>query len=104
MLGDYVQNLRAALDYLVGAMRPDGPSRNSQFPIVLKRPKGPHGFKKRCCVYLHHVPDEAVQLIHWMQPYHRPRWEGTFRNALAALEVLWNVSKHRTLLVTTAVT
>ena len=103
MLGDYIHNLRAALDYLVGAMRPTGPSRNSQFPILLER-KGPHSFKNRACLMLRDVPDEAVKLIHWMQPYHRPKWDGWFWSALAALEVLWNVSKHRTLFIATAVT
>lgn len=104
ILGDYVQNLRSSLDYLIGAMRPDGPSRNSQFPVLLRRPKGPHGFRKRCCVLLHHVPDEAVRLIHWMQPYHRSEWGARVWDALAALDVLWNVSKHRTLLIATAIT
>lgn len=117
IFSDFIQNLRAALDYLVGELRPDGPSRNSLFPICLERPQGPHGFRKRQCVALGGIPEDAVKLIHWMQPYHRPDlaerhdrkrrvgWaEGTFRDALRATEVLWNISKHRTLFVVTAVT
>jgi hypothetical protein len=103
ILADFVQNLRAALDYLVGEMRDDGASRNSAFPLVLQRPKGPHGFRKRQCIALHGIPDEAVKLIHWMQPYHRPGGGGGVRDALRVIEVLWNISKHRTLFVVTAV-
>jgi hypothetical protein len=100
ILTDYIQNLRSALDYLVGAMRVDGPSRNSSFPLCLSRPLGPHGFRERQCIALRGIPNEAVKLIHWMQPYHRgQRRSGDLRDALRALEVLWNVSKHRTLLV-----
>jgi hypothetical protein len=119
IFSDFVQNLRAALDYLIGELRADGPSRNSQFPITLVRPRGPHGFRRRQCVALAGIPDDAVKLIHWMQPYHRPDLadpvrhvpgrrmglgEGTFRDALRAVELLWNISKHRTLFVVTAVT
>lgn len=105
IFGDFLQNLRSSLDYLVGAMRTDGPSRNSQFPILLERPKGPHGFKRRACVSLQGIPDEAVKLIHFMQPYHRPDVPArhTFKS-LAAIEALWNIAKHRTLHVVTAAT
>jgi len=106
ILADYLNALRAALDYLVGEMRPDGPSRNSGFPIFLKRPPGKKGrFKSRACIYLRDIPDDAVKLIHWMQPYHRT--DGGMRHAfkaLGAIETLWNVAKHRTLLVVTSAT
>lgn len=105
IFGDYLQNLRSSLDYLVGAMRSDGPGRNSRFPIFLERPKGLHGFKSRACVSLQGIPDEAVELIHFMQPYHRPDLpiRHAFK-ALAAIEALWNVAKHRSLYVVTAAT
>lgn len=32
IFSDFLQNIRASLDYLVGAMRADGPRRNSAFP------------------------------------------------------------------------
>jgi hypothetical protein len=119
IFSDFIQNLRSSLDYLVGELRADGPSRNSLFPIAMDRPRGPHGFRKRHCVALAGIPEDAVKLVHWMQPYHRPDLadpirhvpgrriglgEGTFRDALRAIELLWNVSKHRTLFVVTAVT
>jgi hypothetical protein len=105
IFGDYLQNLRSSLDYMVGAMRADGPSRNSRFPIFLHRPPGPHGFRKRACVSLQGIPDEAAKLIHFMQPYHRPDApvRHTFKT-LAAIETLWNISKHRTLHIVTAAT
>jgi hypothetical protein len=103
ILGDYLNALRASLDYLVGAMRPAGPSRNSGFPLLLTRPEGRHGFKKRACVSLQDIPDDAVKLIHWMQPYHGgdTGLRHTFRS-LGAIDTLWNISKHRTLHVVTA--
>lgn len=105
IFGDYLQNLRSALDYLVGVMRPDGPSRNSRFPIFLERPIGRNGFRKRACVSLQGIPDEAVELIHFMQPYHRPHLpvRHAFKS-LGAIEALWNIAKHRTLYVVTAAT
>lgn len=106
IFGDYLQNLRSSLDYLVGAMRPGGPSRNSRFPIFLERRQGKDGrFRNRACVALRGIPEEAVRLIHFMQPYHRPDVliRHTFKT-LAAIETLWNISKHRTLHVVTAAT
>jgi hypothetical protein len=106
ILADYLNALRAALDYLVGEMRPDGPTRNSGFPLFLQRPPGQKGrFRNRACGYLRDIPDDAVKLIHWMQPYHRTD-EGlrhTFKS-LGAIETLWNIAKHRTLFVVTAAT
>lgn len=46
-----------------------------------------------------------MKLIHWMQPYHRP--DAPLRHSfktLVAIETLWNISKHRTLLIVTAAT
>jgi hypothetical protein len=105
LFGDFLHNLRSALDYLVGAMRPDGPSRYSAFPILLERPLGSHGFKKRACVPLNGIPDEAVRLVHFMQPYLRPDLplRHDFK-ALGAIQALWNIAKHRTLYVVTAAT
>jgi hypothetical protein len=98
-LGDFVHNLRSALDYLVGAMRIDGPTKDSAFPIFLRWVEQP-SFRDRASKQLAGIPDEAKKRIEAMQPYEgrdTAGWRG-----LAALETLWNVDKHRTILLSTA--
>jgi len=63
------------------------------------------GFKQRACRRLDGIPAEAVQLIYWMQPYHTHKVEHQHAfKVLAALDTLWNISKHRSLLVVAAAT
>jgi hypothetical protein len=99
IFGDFLQNLRASLDYLVGALRPAGPSERSAFPICTRRPT----FLRESKVKLDGVPVEAMRLIERMQPYDRrfgrPRRERVRWEALALLDKLWNIDKHRTLLL-----
>jgi hypothetical protein len=99
-LGDFLNNLRASLDYLVGAMRPDGPNDKSAFPITSK---GRKRFREVSRVPLRGIPYPAKELIEKVQPYHRgrPRWKRQQWWPLEALERLWNIDKHRSLLVTT---
>jgi hypothetical protein len=104
LLGDFIQNLRSSLDYLVGVMRRDGPSRVSAFPICTRR-NAPNGFLQISERKLADIPRPAKELIERMQPYDRRygrpglarvRWE-----SLATLQALWNIEKHRTILLAT---
>jgi hypothetical protein len=107
MLGDFLNNLRAALDYLVGEMRPDGPSKHSAFPICARRTSGPghSGFLDVSKKKLAGIPDPAKERIERMQPYDRrygrPRLERRHWDVLRVLETLWNIDKHRTVLLST---
>ena len=107
IFGDVVQNVRATLDYLIGELRRDGPSGDSQFPICDTF----EVFRQARASQLSGVPGAACDVIELMQAYgpdpdrsqysewpldrqmreaHRPlRW----------LQTLWNVDKHRALAV-----
>jgi hypothetical protein len=102
LLGDFVQNLRASLDYLIGAMRIDGPSRDSAFPICTRR-SGVNGFLQLSKRKLAGIPTPAKERIERMQPYDRrygrPRIQRTHWQALAMLETFWKIEKHRTILL-----
>jgi hypothetical protein len=101
VFGDYIQNLRASLDYLVGEMRRNGPSGKSAFPIS----RSSKEFTSTRPSKLSGIPAEATTVIEEMQVYddtdliqdptrslYRPlRW----------LETLWNIDKHRTIVLTT---
>ena len=105
ILGDFVHNLRATLDHLVGTMRTEGPSRNSAFPVCSSK-DGPKGFDQLRKIKLAGVPPEAIEIIKAMQPYdgldvRRDWWRAQFR-ALAWLHKLWEIEKHRTILLSTA--
>jgi hypothetical protein len=98
--GDSIDNLRSSLDYLVGEMRRNGPSRHSAFPIC-GRADGPGGFVSLSKQKLEGVPDDAKAIIEEMQPHETRRsmaddWSTS--QALRALETLWNVAKHRSIL------
>lgn len=100
LTGDFINNLRSALDHLVGVMRSDGPTRTSAFPICDRRGK----FLAQRRSKLAGIPHPAKELIERMQPYDRrygrPRRERSRWDALAILETLWNTDKHRAILLT----
>ena len=103
IFGDLIENLRSSLDYLVGLMRPDGPSKDSSFPIC-RQADGPNGFDKLAIRKLADIPGDAKKLIEGMQPYdNRGDALDSWRyKSLAALQALWNISKHRTVLFSSA--
>jgi len=106
ILGDFVNNLRSSLDHLVGQIRLDGPSKSSAFPICRRRTGQGGSFMELRQRKLAGIPNPAKKLIERMQPYDRRygrpsrarvRWE-----ALSYLETLWQVDKHRTILLATS--
>lgn len=96
LIGETVQNLRTALDYLVFALAwlnsgPD-PERKTQFPIE----NSPKGFKGRRNTFLKGVSDAHVAAIERLQPYNGVDW-------LANLRTLSNLDKHNVLAVAAGV-
>jgi hypothetical protein len=104
VFGDLIENLRSSLDYLVGLMRKDGPSQNSGFPIC-RQADGDNGFFRLAKRKLADIPEEAKDLIEGMQPYDSrgDALDASRYRSLAALQALWNISKHRTVLFSTAI-
>jgi hypothetical protein len=88
LIGEVVQNLRAALDYLIYQLAdwysgPD-PDRRTQFPIE----SDPEVFRgRRRNSYLKGVCDEHVAAIERLQPYGGPNW-------LSRLQEISNEDKH----------
>lgn len=91
--GDFIYNLRAALDHLAWQLALLGggwPSMEVCFPICEKDNARARGFIKRSTVG---IPDPAVTVIESFQPYHAG---SDFRSThLWRLHKLWNIDKHR---------
>jgi hypothetical protein len=95
LVGEAVYNLRAALDYLTGALSridtpgwPSGRKRRNQFPIEHTR----IGFTSRRDTFLAGVSDAHVAEIEGYQPFSGCDWTGR-------LARLSNMDKHNQLVV-----
>lgn len=98
LVGETVQNLRTALDYLVYALAwfdtgpdPEG-KRKTQFPIC----DTPEAFERRRDTWLEGVSDDHRIAIEWLQPYKGRKW-------LADLRDISNLDKHNVIAVATGV-
>lgn len=92
ILGDFVHNLRSALDHLVyalAALRRKKP-RGTQFPIFLD----PCEFQVKGLPYLSGVHEAARTIIEELQPY---RVAEPKKHPLTVLAALSNADKHRLL-------
>ncbi|MGB6482818.1 MAG: hypothetical protein WBE86_04955 [Candidatus Acidiferrales bacterium] len=91
--GDFIYNLRAALDHLawqLALLSGGWPSIEVSFPICEKDNADARRFIKRSTVG---IPDPAVAVIESFQPYHAGN---DFRSThLWRLNKLWNIDKHR---------
>lgn len=101
IVGDFVQNLRAALDHLVWQLvRANGqpPQASSAFPIFDQPPpnRPGHGERERWNRMTQGLHPAATQFIERCQPYHGMDGPGT--HVLTGLRRLSNEDKHRTLL------
>lgn len=99
IIGDYLQNLRSALDHLVWVLvlaNGQKPSGNA-FPIFDQPPpkKSSHPEREKWKRHVRGVHPGAVRFIELCQPYNGP--DGPSRHALAVLRTLSNEDKHRTL-------
>jgi hypothetical protein len=101
IVGDFVQNLRAALDHLAWQLvRANGhsPGRGTAFPIFDSKPsrKSRHPDRQRWNANVAGMHPRAIWLIEAVQPYNGP--DGARAHTLAALRRLSNEDKHRVLL------
>jgi hypothetical protein len=108
IFGDVVQNLRATLDYLIGALRPGGPTRFSQFPICPTT----DCFESAKGSDLVGVGQDMVTVIESMQAYGQTPDPATASQLpadrlmrehyrpLRWLQTFWNIDKHRALAAT----
>jgi hypothetical protein len=99
LIGETVQNLRTALDYLVYALAwfDTGPDtageRKTQFPIC----DSPGEYKRKAKIWLEGVSDDHAAAIEWLQPYKGRKW-------LASLRDISNLDKHNVVPVAGGVT
>lgn len=96
VIGDFAHNLRSALDHLAGwlVVRNRGvPTKDTAFPILLRRPRGPLQITPRIGV-------EPMALIESLQPYQTP--DRAERHKLAVLREINNTDKHRSLFLATS--
>ena len=104
VLGDFIQNLRSSLDHVVGAIRADGPSKDSAFPICFRK-DGDAGFDRVSIKKLAGIPEAAKDIIESMQPYVPADgdrdWHRDMFRPLGILHTLWNIDKHRSILLST---
>jgi hypothetical protein len=103
IVGDYIQNLRSALDHLAWEMVGKGddpaPRRPTlvQFPIYSRAwspndvRRGAHTFRGRVDQNLPGVPEPQRRLVRRHQPFHAGQWQ------LGSLAELSNQDKHRIL-------
>ncbi len=107
MLGDFVHNLRSALDHIVVACVPKNRRRSAGFPIVLdpiwdKDTKGEFALKddkarKRFVSAIEGLPEDALAIVERVQPYHSAR--GPYRDPIGIISRLENADKHRYLIL-----
>lgn len=98
IVGDFAQNLRAALDHLVWqlvVLNGRKPKGRTAFPILLTEPTTPASRKKWRSQTLG-ISDEALAAIAAAQPYNDSEPE---RHPLAVLHHLARVDRHRLILV-----
>ena len=101
--GDYVQNLRAALDHLIWVLvKANGfkPTNSNAFPIFDVEPpdKSSHGERQRWNRQVYGLHPRVLRFLEVCQPYQGP--DGPSAHVLAGLRTLSNEDKHRTLLPT----
>ena len=98
IVGDFVQNLRAALDHFVCQLIYDAggePTRQNAFPIFHKRPSD-RPSKNRWKAQVGGLHDAAIAFIERRQPYYHD--EDPRNHTFFALRELSNEDKHRLVL------
>ena len=98
IVGDFVQNLRAALDHFVCQLIYDAGgelTRQNAFPIFPERPSDRRS-KDRWKAQVNGLDDDAIAFIETRQPYHHD--EDPRNHTFFALRELSNEDKHRLVL------
>lgn len=108
--GDFVHNLRTALDHIVWELASDDHRKDSplpEFPIYLDSDSRRDSFQGLGLKKIRSLPAAARTLIERVQPYQNPHWDGwrlqsgvRQGNPLARLHYLDNIDKHRSLVPT----
>lgn len=110
LFGDFVHNLRSALDHIVWGLASEehhGRRPFPEFPIFLKPGPGHDGFHASGIPKIWSLPEEAKILIERVQPYQRPHWDGWHQPGVDRASPLYdirnldNIDKHRRLVITT---
>jgi hypothetical protein len=100
LLGDCLQNVRSALDYLVWELvlaANNQPTKDNAFPICIT----PEGFTKALKGRrLEGMAAAATDLVAWFQPHRSGGKQEAEGMPLAVLDYLVNVNKHRRVLLT----
>lgn len=109
-LGDFVHNLRTALDHIVWELTAEKHRKDRplpEFPIYLKPDSERGGLPAIGHKKVWSLPAAARDLIERVQPYQNPHWDGWqpqsgigAGNPLARLHDLDNADKHRNLVPT----
>jgi hypothetical protein len=109
LIGDFVQNVRASLDYLVWelvSVAGNAGTTSNEFPIFTD----PKRYVKDSPKKIHGVPPEAVMVFERLQPFAgansqawNPNWRDPDREPLTLLRDLSIRDKHRSINLTTHV-
>ena len=97
ILGDYLQNLRSSLDYLVWELvlaAKNTPTKDNMFPICSTRDRFDQAITRR---RLDGVPKPAQAVIECLQPYNCGDFE---KSLLWIADDFCNINKHRRILLT----
>lgn len=97
IVGDYLQNLRSSLDYLVWELvlaAKNQPTKDNMFPICTTEKAFDAQLARR---RLEGMAVDAIAEIKALQPYHDGQPSG---NVLAVIDDLCNINKHRRVLTT----
>jgi hypothetical protein len=97
-LSDAVHQLRAALDNMVGALRPGGPTDKSQFVIAPTAER----FEERARVELEGLSPDHVEAIRRIQPYSDKPWKFV-GSTLTQIHDLARTDRHRAPLLQAAI-
>jgi hypothetical protein len=105
IIGEFCYQVRSSLDHLVYAVS-EFPStltekelakaeRDTAFPISLERQKSDAGVRGRLRSVPQGIREEVFKVVDRYQPYQRGDREAAFDDALALLDELSNLDKHR---------
>lgn len=101
VFGDFLFNVRSALDHVAVACAPPARKRSAGFPLYQERPEGPEAIKFESMT--RGMPPEARAVIEFEQPYNLRNRSSDVRpesaEALHALSSLQDADKHRSMVV-----
>ena len=96
--GDFIQNLRAALDYLITELSDPGQRSRSEFPIFLRPCEGKDGLNQRAKTKIATIPSDAQDIVENLQPFADREEADAKTHPLWLIHDLDRIRKHRRLL------